>query len=411
MLRFAFGARAGKYLTLALVCGGVLPAQAETQVTLTTPTLERQSVELVSLIDGTLSFYNDQGLLQQHGESGFVRLELGQAEPEGGYLELVDGQRLAGEMIGGTPDGQAVSWLHPLAGDVELPLERLRVMVLNPELDPATLGSMDEVFEDRLVLGNGDVLTGYLEAVDQAVLRFVPTGEDSAWEMPVERVAAVMLANPLPEPNTLDDAAPYRVTLVDGTQMLAGRVTLRENGAWLESWLMRADATSDARTTGWPLELPLGALASVELRVSGYRLMPVSAFAWDVVSGGEAFGLPYPPAVDGPGLTMHAPVSLVIDLPEDAERWQITAALDSRGVSPEAMAKWANVVLRVQGPDPGVYTLDQDTPRVTHQSVAEGADLMLSLEPGVNGPVLDRVRLIGEVLLPNAQAVSPSAMP
>lgn len=376
-------------MTLALMTPA-RPARALTGATLVDAELQAQPVKLASLQGGTLSYFDDDRRLQQRPASEFVMLRsigddvaLSASKGPQPTLVLVDGQRIAGHWLGVTGDGQRLRWSHPVLGEITAPLEDIRGVELSAELPAEQPG-------DQVVLGNGDALTGFVEGLGDASVQLVPQGSDQAVPLPIERVAALRLANPTePMPTGVQT-----VILRDGTRLYAQDLQIGGDQA-------RFDASLPGQAIA-DVALPLESIQRVELTADGYRLVDVAELPREVLAGGSTFGFARPPRIDGDDVVLHAPVRLAIDLPEGAARFAATAWLDLAGV-PADRHDWAACELTVQDPSGAPLAdsqhLDAAHGRTELNVPVTGRRLVLELDPSVNGPILDRVRLIDGVVL------------
>jgi hypothetical protein len=148
--------------------------------------------------------------------------------------------------------------------------------------------------------------------------------------------------------------------------------------------------------------LPLEQVQRVDLTAGGYRLVDLTQLPREVVDGGETFGFAKPPRLSAGDLMLHAPVRLAIALPEGAVRFAATAVLDLTGV-PADRHDWASSQLTVQDaeqvPLAPAQQIDAAHPTARFNLPVSAGRLILDLDPSVNGPILDRVRLTDAVIL------------
>jgi len=110
-----------------------------------------------------------------------------------GRLELVDGQVWVGTLL--SADGQSLSWFVEDSVVMSVALDRVRAASVHGSIDGARVGW--DGIDDRVVLGNGDVLDGFVDEIGERVR--VET-EGRVVTLPMDRVAGVLLANPTVAP-------------------------------------------------------------------------------------------------------------------------------------------------------------------------------------------------------------------
>lgn len=400
-------------LLLALFVLLTLPASlaAMTPAELVGHDLQREQVAVTSLQNGTLSYFDSQRRLQQASVQGFVQLRaiggrearLPASEP---VAELTDGQRFVGQWGGGSSDGESLRWRHADLGAVALPLDRLRVVRFRmPDDDAArqavqTIATGPTPAQDTVALVNGDRLRGFVLELTETAVVLMPEGEaggdgggasgGEAWELPHERIALLRLANPdaSPEPGR------QVMMLGDGSRVLVTGLAIGRD---------QVRYTSALREAAEPGQIDLGRLAGVDFTAHGRRLVPLADQRMQVTAGGEVFGLPAPPRTLGRTLQFHAPVAVRFDLPDTAERFTAIAELATGdGDAPPHLPDWADFELVVHhGGDAGEkrYRLHGSQPSVEINVPIHDATLRLEVDPGVNGPILDRLRLRDPLLL------------
>lgn len=371
-----------------------LPLLATTPAELVDEQLQREQVTITSLENGTLSYFDSDRRLQQEGVQAFVQLEAiggrsASLSPGEAVVELTDGQRFVGEWLGGAAGGEALRWRHPAVGTLTLPLDRLRAVRLRmPDgwaVEPVAEGPTPA--QDVVTLVNGDALRGFvLELAEDAVM-LQPEDGGEAWELPRERVAMLRLANP----DAVPAAGRQLMVLSDGSRALVSSLTIGRQQVDFASPLREGDELA---------RMSLDHLAGVAFTAHGRRLVPLSDLPISVVGGGEVFGLATPPRVFGGDLYLQAPVTVQIELPAFAERFAATAELPLDDDAPAHLPEWADFELIIQQADqPQRYRLHGSQREVSINLPLDDTTLRLELDPGVNGPILDRLRLRDAVLL------------
>lgn len=403
----------------AAVWLAAFPAWSLTPATLLNPKLEAQPINLAGLSGGTLSYFDDQRRLTQASVAGFVRLSLsaepmpGQAASDfssanaggstapAGVIELVDGQRIAGAWAGATRDGEAVVWRHPTLGRFTLGLDDVRRVVIDSAAVMSAVPDAGTAEGDTVWLRNGDALIGFIVAVGDAALTILPDGAADEVTLALENVAAVTLANPL-TPSGAVVVAGDLVALADGSRVRGGAVSIQRET------LRLTPALTDAML---PVELRLEDVKQIDFASAGLRLVDLGDQPMQTTAGGSAFGLDFLPTVDDGGVRLHAPVTVSFELPEGVQRFAATASLDLPRGLPAARAAWADLELTVEatggaaGGDAAAMSFDPvrlraDRPEALLNYTLDGQRrLRVEVDPGVNGPVLDRLVLRDAVLL------------
>jgi hypothetical protein len=370
------------------------PTAAVTPALLIGPGLDVQSVNVTGLRDGTLHYFDPQRTLLSAEVGGLVQLRsIGGEDIDGSTpgaaLWLTDGQRFTGEWVGPTPDGLGLRWRHPLIGAVTVPLEEVaRVIWLDGE-GVASTGSADTPTTDTVTLINGDVMNGFVSELTGQGVTLVPDAGGEPVTVPYKRIASMTLANP-----TVPADGPYHlVTLTDGTRVFADAVELTGERA---SWRVTPPGAP-----GRQVDAPIEALARIDFRAGGLRLIDLADLPRRTVRGSEVFGLPLPIRAVGRSLRMHAPAEVRFELPDGAVRFAAVAELDTTGDAPADMASWSDfhVVVSVQGEEAGRCHVSGDGPVARLNTPVSGPTMTLRLEPGVNGPILDRLLLRDAVVL------------
>lgn len=361
-------------------------AHALTPATLVGPDLEPQAVQIISISEGRVGYFDASRQMQSATTDQFVQLrdlpresQPAVAAPDEqpmGMIELTDGTRLTGRITGVADDGQALQWTHVQFGDVTVSVEGLAAV--SPR---GPLGRLDALPGDRAVMVNGDRIDGFVERL----FAIKPDGAEAAVPLPVERLQRLQLANP-PVASDLD-----RVHLHDGSRVLAAELTLTAGS--LSATIALGDSR---RSVTWPLT----AVASVEFRRPGRSLVPLTDLAWRVTDGGEVFGVAWPPQVRRGALHLHAPVTVALDLPPGAARLAAAVELALDDVPPhQRTLADCRVILETPGTAPLVVRLDARQPRTRINLPVRPGPLILRLDPDAD-PTLDRVRLIeAQVLL------------
>jgi len=374
------------------------PALANNAVLLG-PDLEPRTVQLQALAPHGVKVVDANGNEQVLPPGEVLRLTMTRTasstpDPERSVLTLRDGQVLVGKLVPSN-DEEAVRLKIDSDRVVQVSLDEMLSLAVEADADVPAAAE-----DDALLLATGEVLLGFVETFTQDTVGFVIGDADDAIQIPLKRIKALRIANP-PEPAK---AAPgtLRVTTVDGSVVLIKEATLSRGDATDalvgESTLpilssRRADeGVSTAASSR--LTLPMDRVVTIEPVSTAVSLASLSELSWQVVEGGEVFGVAMPPKVSPDGsIRLHAPVTMAFELPEGARRLAFTVAMDLDDAIPASRRKMAGCELVVYVGDDVIarHTLTPHGPAKRLNFPLACGDLRFAIEPGVNGPVLDRV--------------------
>lgn len=393
-----------------LICSMLLCNQAlGNTATLLGPDLEPVWVEIRTISPEWIRLDNGPGDAMILKPEQVLRLTLNGSErstPDAGsaVLTLRDGQVLVGTLVASNDD-EAVRIKLDANRAVQVPLDELLSLAIKQN---AKTPAVDE--DDALLLATGEVLTGFVETFTKDAVGFVVGDADDVIEIPMQRIQALSIAN---KPRPVE-AKPgmLRVTTTEGSVLLVEDATLTPSapdkparvliGASSLPILASRSADEGVSTAASSqLTLPLERVVTIEPVSTKVSLTSLSKVEWDVVDGGEVFGVGMPPRVAPEGaIHLHAPVTLGFDLPKGVRRLAFTAAMDLDKNVPEVRRGMAGCELVVYDGDNAVarHTLTPDGP-AKRLNVPLTGDLRIALEAGVNGPVLDRVILTQAELL------------
>lgn len=361
------------------------------------------SVNLTAVRDGQVSYFDHARRQRLAPVRQFVQLRTLVApdtdtdEPRAA-IELIDGQRLVGKWIGVSEDGDTIIWESDVVGRVTISLDELSTWTVSGKpLEPYGDG------EDAVRLTNGDEFHGFVAGIDPDGLRLEPTNSDQPIVLPVERIDAVRLANQTALPRTGQNI----VNLHDGTRVIATGIEIDQEALRFHSPLSPHNAE--------PIDLPLDRLARIDFESGGYRLLGLVDSPRKVTAGGAVFGVPTPPRVEAGALLLHAPVTIAFEMPEHAVRVAAVAELAENRVDAADLYDWADFELTLRsGEQDQRVRLNAENPRHRVNIPLDGGALDIEMDPGVNGPVLDRLRLRDAVILVKFDAdteLSPSSAP
>ncbi len=388
----------------------VSPAFGVTPATLIGPDLNAQAVEVASLNDGTLNYFDIQRTLRSSAIDGFVQLrsiggeDLAGPGPVRGVTAgvwLTDGQRFAGDWVGPTPDGSGLIWRHPTIGTVTIPLDE--VAQVNWVGGDGLVVRRAARTMDTVTLTNGDRLSGFVSSLnDEGVVLVLNTGGaggdgGGSMTIPFGRIASMVLSNPY-----RSRVEPYhRVTLVDGTRVWADELRISGDRVYCRVILPGGLAVG--------FESPVMELARIDFWAGGLRLIDLTELPMRTVDEASVFGLTVPVRVAGRSVRMHAPGSVVYELPEGAVRFAGVAELDFQD-APAHITDWSDfqVVVSVQEVQDQRFPVSGSQPVTRINTPISGPELTIRLDPGVNGPILDRLLLRDAVILVRLPGAEPS---
>ncbi|MGB0767163.1 MAG: hypothetical protein ACPGYV_05595 [Phycisphaeraceae bacterium] len=396
---------------LALLCCPLLCSQAIANTAeLLGPDLEPKWVEIRTIAPELIRVDDGRGEALLLDPDEVLRLTLSRNEPETrdpgrSAVYLRDGQVLVGTLIASNDD-EAVRLKLDANRAAQVPLDEMLSLAIERDAQPP---AVDE--DDALLLATGEVLTGFVETVTKDGVGFVVGDADDAIEIPMSRIRALSIANK-PRPAQAKTGT-LRVETTDGAVLLLEDATLTPEASNKPARVLtgvsslpifasrRADdgvSTEAAKR----LSIDLSRVLSIEPVSTRFRLMPLSSVAMEVVSGGAVFGVQMLPRIDSGGaIRLHAPTTLRFDLPDGATRLAMTVGLDLSDDLPGSRRKLAGCTLRVYLDDRAIaeHALTPDGPaKRLNLSVGPGA-LRVAIDPGINGPVLDRVRISDAGLL------------
>jgi hypothetical protein len=374
----------------------VSPAGAVTPAKLIGPDLKARVIDVSSLNDGTLHYFDEQRTLRSSAIDGFVQLRSIGGD-DGGVSSrvpgvwLIDGQRFSGEWVGPTPDGLGLRWRHPLIGMMVIPLEE--VSCVNWLAGDSRDRLNDTPTADVVTLVNGDTLSGFVSSLAEQGVVLVPDGAGvgaggGAVTIPYGRIASMVLSNP-----DRSVVEPYhRLTLTDGTRVWADRLQI--SGGVVTCRVIPSGGS------GVEVQVPVGELSRIDFWAGGLRLIDLTELPMRTTKEAGVFGLSIPVRVSGRSIRMHAPVSVVFELPEGTDRFAAIAELDTEN-APTDIADWSDfqVVVSVEDAEAGRLNITGIAPVGRINVPVSGEGLTIRLDPGVNGPILDRLLLRDAVIL------------
>lgn len=399
---------------IALCCSLLLsiPVIAQPAVLLG-PDLEPVPVRLESISSEAIRFLDGRGEPKNLTPDDVLRLSfssdaLPTPDADRAVVNLRDGQVLVGKLLASNDD-EAVRLQLDADRAVRVPLDEMLSLVIDHN---AAVPAAEE--DDALLLATGEVLLGFVETITTDAIGFVIGDSDDAIEIPMQRIKALSIANKPRLPEIVRGM--MRVTTADGSVMLIEDATLSNvervgqgrqlvGKSTLPIVSMKASDDDASTAASARMSLPVDRIVTIEPVSPRYRLTPLSDHDWRVVSGGEVFGVAMPPRTTAEGnVRLHAPVGVAFDLPRSASRLAFTVSMDLDAAIPEPRRTMAGCELVVYVGDDVVekHILTADGPAKRINIPLKNGDLRIVLNPGVNGPVLDRVLISrGELLVSN----------
>jgi hypothetical protein len=137
-------------------------------------------------------------------------------------LHLNGGDILAGAPVSIT--GDDIVWRHPLLGQLEIPEDRANAIVRAG----TTIAGVDESRrQDTVRLINGDSTSGVVQSLADGQVSIIPAGLDAASSIGMDKVAAILLADPDPlTPPAPGAEGAWRIWLNDGSSLTISTLRL-----------------------------------------------------------------------------------------------------------------------------------------------------------------------------------------
>jgi hypothetical protein len=300
-----------------------------------------------------------------------------------GFIETTTGARFPGSVAPTAATGDAVAWQHPKVGRVEIPLEAITRMVMpQAAADGPPVRRTDGA--DELVLANGDVLPGFILAIGPTTS--IETDSGNIVDLPIDRVAAALLANPSePMDGTmiwLTDGSTFPASALTATGSSGVRMTL-PGGETVEydPQTLRAIAFEAAGI------LPLSELEPQTQEPVGDR---VFAEPINTLRHPDDLAFNAGPVLNALDIDMPGPMRVTWLLPPGVQRFAGTASLA------DTFGAWGDCQFSIEIDGERLFStrLYKDQPVAAFNLDAQGAlELAVIVEPGNYGPIRDRVFL------------------
>lgn len=300
-----------------------------------------------------------------------------------GFIETASGARYPGSVAPTAPTGDSVAWQHPVLGRVELSLDAItRLVMPGAAVDGPPVRTVEGA--DELRLANGDVLTGFILAIGPTTS--VETDSGTIVDLPIDRVAAALLANP-PKPMSgtmvwLDDGSTFPAEALTATDSAGMRMTLA-GGETVEydPQTLRAIAFQAAGI------LPLSDLQPDEQLPRGDR---VFAEPIRTIRHPDDLAFSAGPVLNALDIDLPGPMQVSWTLPPGVLRFAGTAALA------DVSGGWGDCefFIEIDGERAFSTRLHEGQPIAAFNIEVQGAlKLSVTVDPGNYGPVRDRVFL------------------
>jgi len=229
-------------------------------------------------------------------------------------------------------DGETLKGSSPTFGAWELPIDLVSAIVLRPPHDrKASDQLLDRALSltgsgDRLLLENGDELTGTITAIDAT--KVVLKGEAGPLEVKLDALAAVMF-----DPTLVNKPATKGLRLLvgfrDGSRFTA--TTVSGDGDSVRLKLPGGASLAAPRETIAALTTLGGRTTYLsDLQPASYRHIPYLTLTWPYRNDRSAAGsqLRAGGHVYPKGLGMHSPARITYDLDGDYRRFDAEVAID-----------------------------------------------------------------------------------
>ncbi len=221
----------------------------------------------------------------------------------------------------------------PLFDALSLPLGSIAGIVFRPPLDPAAGDQLmsrvvgQSATDDRVLLDNGDELTGTVAGLDDKLLRLQTNA--GTLDVEVDKLTAVIFNSVLldkPAPNGLRAIVGFR----DGSRVTAVSIAADANVAQLK---LPGGAELKLPTRAIIALQPLGGRVVYlsDLKPASYRHIPYLDLSWPYRTDRSVLGgqLRWGGHVYVKGLGMHTPARITYDLDQPYRKFQADAAIDA----------------------------------------------------------------------------------
>ncbi len=260
-------------------------------------------------------------------------------EADGGQILFADGSILVAEVSGLA--NEKLSAVSPTFGVLDLPLTQLAAVLLHPPTDPwrrdalvgRLLASGGE--SDRLLLENGDELSGTLISGDGASLKLnalIGTKESQAVDVPAQNVAAIVF-NPALRARPRTPPSRSWLGLADGSLIRAESWTLDDKQCTIarpDGGQWKTISSSEPRAIQFVQPIDGRSRYVSDLTPEAYRHIPYLGREWlyqlDRTVGGARLRAAERLYVKGIG--MHSAARLTFAIDGEFQRFEAELAID-----------------------------------------------------------------------------------
>lgn len=388
-MRLALHSSTHLCLAFAVLLAGAAGAHAHQQqrFLLIDRDLRADTVDLVSIEGGWVECLRS-GLIDRRPVSDLLVLMEIDEEGESSrfaagdrVVELADGQRWVGAPAPSSLP-EHLDWKIDRIGVLSAPLEQvLRARLLTdapmPKVDP-------QAAEERLLLANGDALSGLLVAIGDDV-EFEVSGSTEATHLPLVQVASLALVNPPVRPSGM------MVWLADGSVLCV------KECRWSPA-SFQFTTSVDALKCSVETDMLRG------INFAAQRVMPLAHLEAQVRRESKWLSVVEAPQILDPdravGLSdvqMRGPIEARYTLPKGATRFVATA------VVPRFAADWAELNLTVVVDGQAVFEAGMDgtgrSRREIDVPLRNASTLTIRIDQGARGPIQDVIVLQRPMLL------------
>ncbi|MDG2424113.1 MAG: hypothetical protein P8M22_09050 [Phycisphaerales bacterium] len=306
----------------------------------------------------------------------------GKWKPRGSRTRVMlhDGQMFSGDLVSGNQDGIKID--HMWMRELDIPLDRISLIEFrsNVMVPPGEL--------DRVVLANGDVLSGFVHSVDDPVTIEIEREEVEEIKLPLDRVAAIAFGGESPP------ASWPQIWTLDGVRMSVSSASIDASG--------RLDMEPHEFMVGSYERLP-GADEIVALVLDGNRFTPLATLPVTTINTSEARRTASRPRREDPmapiGLTdlhLGGPARYVFQLPAGSDRFRTGLQ------RPRTSRRWPPPTLVVSHGEDVLWSGEfQESMKLDlpFNPEEDSKNLSIELFCGSQGPVHCGIRLVDPMVL------------
>ena len=360
----------------ALCAVGTGAGAADDRFILIERDLTARSITVLELDHRAASIMNDSGVTESLPLDQCLLLlreaPLPAVEPRG-KLILADGAHVPGTSVGCFAEPvDHVAWSHAWLGVIDVPLDRLRTMIILPGATP------EEGSSDTLRLRDGEKLEGFVLGIGRQVdFETRVQNESRHVRVDLDRVESIsFVARPRPRVGRW-------AWFGDGTALEVRALTFGSDG-WVHldgSW---ATPSANAVQVGDLAGLAFAAERVVPLAQLRHAPLPAEPMRWRVpsprlVTDGEPFGVET--------IELRGPLQVTYPMPDGATRFAAEFELAP------GSEQWGDLDLRIGAGTKELSRahLDASNPVCTVNVPIDGASLEITLTAGAHAAIQDRV--------------------